>query len=152
LWDGVPGVASPSWSYRTVCRAILGSPVSGVSPDDLVLQVLAAAEPFGAARVSFSRSSVSGVPGWLRAQSPPLVRTAGQRIARAFGEVPSATAIRLHLAALAALRGGRVPLDAENLKLLSEPASDLSIAGDERVDGRTPTATSTDDAAAPDPG
>jgi hypothetical protein len=129
LWDGEPDLASPSWSYRAVCRAILGSPVSGVTADDLVLQVLSGAERFATDKVSFSRSSVSGVTGWLKAQSPPLISAHEQRISRVPGQAPSATALRLHLAALSAINESRVLLDPDNVSLLSEalllPADEL---------------------------
>jgi hypothetical protein len=129
LWDGNARQASPSWSYRQVCRSLLASSAAGVTSDDLVLQVVEAAEPFEAERVSFSRSSVNGVLSWLKAQAPPLVSTKGHRICRLPQQAPTPTALRLHLAALCGLRGGKAALDAANLELLAEglliPAEEL---------------------------
>jgi hypothetical protein len=64
LLDAKPDVATPSWSYRAVCREILNAGPSGVEQDDLVLRVVEAAECFRAEKVSFSRSSVHGVAMW----------------------------------------------------------------------------------------
>jgi len=115
---GRPEGASPSWSYRQVCRCLLEAP-GGLGVDDLVLQIVRAAERFGAERVSFSRSSVAGVTAWLAAQSPPLALVAGGRVRRAAGAGPSDLAVRLHLAALCG-PGGVTRLDEGALSLLAE--------------------------------
>jgi len=120
LWDGKFRLASPSWSYRQVCRQLLAGPTAGVLVDDLVLQVVAAAERFGATKVSFSRSSIMGVTAWLAAQLPPLVVQHSRRVCRLPGTAPSATTLRLHLAALCALGDGQTPLHEEHLQLLAE--------------------------------
>jgi hypothetical protein len=120
LWEGDREHASPSWSYREVCRHLLSSPPAGIASDDLVLRVVDAASLFNAQRVSFSRSSVSGVVNWLMAQTPPLVEQVGKNVARVRGQAPSSTSLRLNLAAACALKGGRVSLDGDALNLLAE--------------------------------
>jgi hypothetical protein len=82
--------------------------------------VVEAAGRFDAERVSFSRSSVAGVTTWLRAQSPPLVEGHGTTILRARGQPPAPSLLRLNLAALCALEGGKVPLDGEAMDRLAE--------------------------------
>jgi hypothetical protein len=91
-----------------------------MAADDLVLGVVDAASIFGVERVSFSRSSVSGVVNWLMAQAPPLVEQAGRNVSRVRGQVPSATLLRVNLAAACALEGGRVSLDGPALSLVAE--------------------------------
>jgi hypothetical protein len=59
LW-GNRETATPSWSYRQVCREIRAAGPLGIEPDAIALKVAAAGEWFGADRVSFSRSSVNG--------------------------------------------------------------------------------------------
>jgi hypothetical protein len=120
LWDGQSHLASPSWSYRQVCHQLLASPTTGVLIDDLVLQVVAVAEQFGAMKVSFSRSSITGVTAWLAAQVPPLAVQHSRRVSRLPARVPSATTLRLHLAALCALGDGQILLNKEHLQLLTE--------------------------------
>lgn len=120
LWEGDRKHASPSWSYREVCRQLLLGPPTGIASDELVLRVVDAASVFGAQRVSFSRSSVTGVVNWLRAQTPPLVEQVGKKIVRMRGQVPAPTLLQLNLAAACALEGGRVSLDGNALNLLAE--------------------------------
>lgn len=120
LWEGDRERASPSWSYREVCRQLLSGPPAGIASDDLVLRVVDAASVFNAERVSFSRSSVSGVVNWLMAQTPALVEQWGKNVARVRGQAPSPTSLRLNLAAACALEGGRVSLDGDALNLLAE--------------------------------
>lgn len=132
LWEGDREHASPSWSYREVCRQLLASPPAGISSDDLVLRVVDAASGFNAERISFSRSSVSGVVNWLMAQTPALVEQVGKNVARVRGQAPSPSSLRLNLAAACALEGGRVNLDGDALKLLAEsvviPPDELWLA------------------------
>ena len=120
LWEGDQDHASPSWSYREVCRQLLSGPPAGIVSDDLVLRVVEAASVFNTQRVSFSRSSVSGVVNWLMAQTPPLVEQVGRNVARLRGQAPSPTSLRLNLAAVCALEGGRVSLDGDAFHLLAE--------------------------------
>jgi hypothetical protein len=120
LWEGDQKHASPSWSYREVCRQLLSGPPSGIEFDDLVLRVVDAASMFNAERVSFSRSSVSGVINWLKAQTPALAEQAGRKVTRVRGQAPSPTSLRLNLAALCGLEGGRVALHGRALQLLAE--------------------------------
>jgi len=120
LWEGDRDHASPSWSYREVCRQLLSGPPVGIASDDLVLRVVDAASVFNSERVSFSRSSVSGVVNWLMAQTPALVEEVGKNITRVRGQGPSPSSIRLNLAAACALEGGRVNLDGKGLTLLAE--------------------------------
>jgi hypothetical protein len=61
IWAGDATMASTSWSYREVLRQILAAGSTGIDVDEIVLQVVAAAERFDTGKVSFSRSSVSGV-------------------------------------------------------------------------------------------
>jgi hypothetical protein len=75
---------------------------------------------FNAQRVSFSRSSVSGVVSWLMAQTPALVEQVGRNVARLRGQAPSPTSLRLNLAAVCAIEGGRVSLDGDAFNLLAE--------------------------------
>src|SRR5262249_23807622 len=120
LWAGDPEHASPSWSYREVCRQLLSSPPSGVSSDDLVLRVVDAAGVFNAERVSFSRSSVSGVVNWLLAETRAWVEPVGKNVTRVRGQAPGPSSLRLNLAAVCALEGGRVALEGRALDLLAE--------------------------------
>lgn len=120
LWEGERDHASPSWSYREVCRQVLSGPPSGIAADDLVLRVVDAAGMFNAERVSFSRSSVSGVVNWLMVQTPPLVEQVGKNVARVRGQAPSPSSLRLNIAAACGLEGGRINLDGNALNLLAE--------------------------------
>ena len=120
IWDGHTRTASPSWSYREVCRQILAAGTAGIDSDEIVLRVVSAAERFNAEKVSFSRSSVSGVTMWLEAQVPPLIQKKGRRIFTQGFLAPMAGSIRLHLAALCALSGGEAILDTDNIQLLAE--------------------------------
>jgi hypothetical protein len=120
LWEGDQNHASPSWSYREICRQLLSSDPSGIAADDLVLRVVHAASVFSAERVSFSRSSVSGVVNWLRGQTPALAEQAGRKVTRVRGQSPSLSSLRLNLAAVCGLEGGRVNLDGAGLTLLAE--------------------------------
>ncbi|MFQ6042071.1 MAG: hypothetical protein ACE5PV_14530 [Candidatus Poribacteria bacterium] len=131
IWDENTRTASPSWSYREVCRQILAAGTAGVDSDDIVLRVVSAAERFNVEKVSFSRSSVSGVTMWLEAQAPPLIQKKGRRIFTLGSRAPMADSIRLHLAALCALSGGEATLDTDNIQLLAEcfliPANELFV-------------------------
>lgn len=116
--------ATPSWSYRAVCRNILEAGPGGIERDDLVLRVVEDARHFGASKISFSRSSVTGVSSWLEAQRPPLIGRDGSCVvAHSFlssaGLLPTAGTLRLHLAAVCALHAGEVVMDGEVLNLLS---------------------------------
>lgn len=132
LWAGDRERASPSWSYREVCSQLLVSPPSGISADELVLRVVEAADGFHAERVSFSRSSVCGVTNWLSAQTPSLVELHGKNVARVRGQAPGASTLRLNLAAVCALGGGRAALEGDLLKYLAEsllvPADELWLS------------------------
>lgn len=121
VWEQNTKVASPSWSYRQVLKQILSSGSAGIDPDEIVLQlVFAAEEQFKAVKVSFSRSSVSGVTMWLESQALPLIRKEGHRIRYQNASIPMADSMRLHLAALCGLNSGEVVLDDENMQLLAE--------------------------------
>lgn len=120
LLDAKPDVATPSWSYRAVCREILGAGPSGVEEDDLVLRVVEAAQCFRAEKVSFSRSSVHGVVMWLEALAPSLISRKGSRLFAGIPGCVSPTSAEFHLAALCELNGGRVTLNASNVRLLQE--------------------------------
>ena len=120
LWDNKPNIATPSWSYRAVCRAILDAGVAGVDQDDLVLRVIEAASLFGAERVSFSRSSVNGVAMWLEAQTPPLLHRKGSRLFAAMPGWVAPTTAQFHLGALCELAGGRAIVDSSSVRLLQE--------------------------------
>ena len=122
IWDGDDKIASPSWSYREVLRQILNSGSIGVDSDEIVLRLVSVAEErFGEVKVSFSRSSVSGVTVWLEGQALPLVRKEGKRILCQNSSIPMADAIRLHLAALCSLDNGETVLDDTKVQLLAEP-------------------------------
>jgi hypothetical protein len=112
LWDGRQDVATPSWSYRQVCREVRLAGPMGIEPDAVVLKVAAAGERFGAERVSFSRSSVNGVTGWLRAQVPPLAELAGGRLRPVSHPRPGLTVFRFQVAALCGLHGGEASIEA----------------------------------------
>ena len=120
IWDGNNKIASPSWSYREVLRQILGSGSIGVDSDEIVLRLVSVAEQhFGAAKVSFSRSSVGGVTMWLEAQALPLIKREGKRIRRQ-SLSPMSDSIRLHLASLCSLSNGEVVLNDKRMQLLAE--------------------------------
>lgn len=120
LGDARPNVATPSWSYRTVCREILTAGVTGVEQDELVLRVVDAARCFGAEKVSFSRSSVHGVAMWLQAQAPSLITRKGSRIFAALPGTVSATSAQFHLTALCRTGNGQSTLNSANVRLLAE--------------------------------
>jgi hypothetical protein len=121
IWEQNTQVASPSWSYRQVLGQILRSGSVGIDPDEIVLQLVSTAEEyFKAAKVSFSRSSVSGVTMWLESQALPLVQKEGHRIRYQNASTPTADSMRLHLAALCGLNSGEVVLDNKNMQLLAE--------------------------------
>lgn len=120
LWGG-GATATPSWSYREVCRQLLDAGTAGVGADELVLRVVsAAAAVFRAEKISFSRSSVAGVTMWLEAPSPPLIQRRASRIFTHNISGPMADPLRLHAAALCAYAGGEASLDAHSVRLLSE--------------------------------
>lgn len=120
IWDSDPLVASPSWSYRQVCRNILDEGISGIEYDEIVLRVVSSADIFKAEKISFSRSSVSGVLMWLDAQQPPLIEKLGSRVFSQGIPFLNQDLIRLNVTALCASCGGDVPLTTNNLRLLSE--------------------------------
>jgi hypothetical protein len=120
LWTRRAELATPSWSYRRVCREIRTAGPLGIEPDAIVLKVAAAGEQFGAERVSFSRSSVNGVTAWLKAQSPALIGQAGIRLHALAHRRPGLTTVRFHAAALCALHGGQADLAGENAELLAD--------------------------------
>lgn len=120
LWSGTM-TATPSWSYREVCRQLLNAGTAGVGVDELVLRIVTSAtSTFRAEKISFSRSSVSGVTMWLEAQSPPLIQRKGSRIFTHNISGPMADSLRLHAAALCAYAGGEVSLDSKHVRLLTE--------------------------------
>src|SRR5689334_8737376 len=103
IWENNKQKATPSWSYREVCLNILNAGAIGIDCDEIVLRVVGAASKFNTTKVSFSRSSVSGVTMWLEAQMPPLIQRKGNRLFMNSPCVPMAESLRLHLAALCAL-------------------------------------------------
>lgn len=120
LWNGGE-TATPSWSYREVCRQLLTAGAVGVGADELVLRVVSSAtKAFRAEKISFSRSSVSGVTTWLEAQAPPLIQRRGGRIFTHSISGPMADPMRLHVAALCANEGGEASLDSRGVRLLAE--------------------------------
>jgi hypothetical protein len=120
LWDGRQTLATPSWSYRQVCREIRLAGPMGIEPDAVVLKVAAAGERFGVERVSFSRSSVNGVTGWLKAQVPPLVDPAGGRLCPVHHPRPGLTVLRFQVAALCALHDGDTGIETEAVEQLAD--------------------------------
>lgn len=131
IWDSDPLVASPSWSYREACRNILNEGISGIECDEIVLRVVSAAERFKTEKISFSRSSVTGVLMWLDAQQPPLIDKQGNRVFSQGIPVLNQDLIKLNLTALCASCGGDIPLTPNNLRVLSECllASENEIVG-----------------------
>ncbi len=120
IWEGKADLATPSWSYREVCRQLLKSGNQGMTADDAVLRVVSAAGRFNADRVSFSRLSVGGVTMWLAAQVPSLVLSKAGRLSYpASNELPH-TQVQVHLASLCRLSGGQCALNSQNLQLLAE--------------------------------
>ncbi len=138
-WGGRAEVATPSWSYRQVCREIRTAGPLGIEPDAIVLKVAAAGERFGAERVSFSRSSVNGVTAWLKAHSPPLVGQTAGRLHALPQPRPGPTSVRFHAAALCALRGGQADVGGENADLLADalvlPTQELRLVLEESLAG-----------------
>ena len=120
MWDGEVTTASPPWSYREVLRQILAAGSTGIDVDEIVLRGVSAAERFDTMKVSFSRSSVSGVTIWLASQALPLVTKKGQRIFLQNSSAPLADSVRLHVAALCALGGEEATLNDEHRQLLAE--------------------------------
>jgi hypothetical protein len=120
LWENRRQVATPSWSYRQVCREIRLAGPLGIEADVIVLKVAAAGERFGAERVSFSRSSVNGVTGWLKAQVPPLVELASGRLHPPSRSRPGLTTLRYQVAALCSLQGGDAVLDPDGVEQLAD--------------------------------
>lgn len=111
LWAG-SNVATPSWSYRQVCREIRRAGAIGIDADGIVLKIVGAADRFGADRVSYSRSSVNGVTAWLREQSPPLIEQVSGRF-RPAGHPPGLTCIRYQIGAICRTGGGEAELTGE---------------------------------------
>ena len=121
IWDGDKKTASPSWSYREVLRQILYAGSVGIDSDEIVLRLVSTAEErFGEVKVSFSRSSVSGVTVWLEGQALPLIKKEGKRILCQNSPIPTAEAIRLHLAALCSIDKSETVLDEKKMQLLAE--------------------------------
>jgi len=120
LWHN-KGFATPSWSYREVCRQLLAAGSVGVSSDELVLRVVAAAEKFQTSKVSFSRSSVLGVANWLMGQMPPLLQKKGEHWIIQSANCLMTEALRLHLTAGCAYYKGELVLSKEYLQFISEP-------------------------------
>jgi hypothetical protein len=137
IWDRQADLATPSWSYRQVCRSIRAAGPLGIEPDAIVLKVAAAGERFGADRVSFSRSSVNGVTAWLRAHSPPLVGQAGARVHAITQLRPGPTTVRFHSGALCAVHGGQARLQGDNAELLADsllvPTEELALVLEESL-------------------
>lgn len=138
---GATDAATPSWSYRQVCREIRRAGAVGIEADEIVLKVVAAAEPFEAERVSFSRSSVNGVTAWLGAQTPALVEQMGTRFQRPVAHRPGMTCVRYQIAAICRTGGGSAELVGRAGECLADalllPREELravledSLAGDE---------------------
>lgn len=120
IWEGNYEIATPSWSYREVCRQILESGLRGINSDEIVIRVVSSAEQFNVNKISFSRSSVNGVTTWLEAQLPSLIQKKGNFIFPQYFHIPMDNTLRLNLAALCALGRGKTNLNSENIKLLSE--------------------------------
>lgn len=121
ILDGDEKIASPSWSYREVCRQIRISGVIGITPDEIVLRVVSlATELFKTDKVSFSRSSITGVTSWLEVQTPPLIKKDNNRIFRRNTFVAASESVRLHLAVLCSLGKKEVELNPANIRLLAE--------------------------------
>lgn len=119
LWDGNTSLATPSWSYQRVCQEIRSAGSLGIEADAIVLKVATTAEQFGADRVSFSRSSVNGVAGWLKAQVPPLISDAGPKLAMVARPRPGLTVVRFQIAALCGMHKGDVAMTAAALENLA---------------------------------
>jgi hypothetical protein len=138
-WSGMADLATPSWSYRQVCREIRAAGPMGIEPDALVLKVSAAGGRFGADRVSFSRSSVNGVAAWLKAHSPPLIASTAGRLRALPQPQPGPTSVRFHVAALCGLRGGQADLSGEDAELLADalllPTQELRSVLEESLAG-----------------
>jgi len=121
FWDGQTYLGTPSWSYRECCRQILNSGITGISYDELVLRVVnAAVQNFKINKVSFSRSSVTGVTNWLEVQEPSLIHKDNQRLSIQDSYVSMPEAIRLHLAALCALNDNAIEINSLNMRKLAE--------------------------------
>lgn len=151
LWMTSTEIATPSWSYRETCRLLLKAGSIGLDRDDLVLRIIASAQMFGAEKVSFSRSSISGITMWLEAQRPALAHRVRSNSIAFANCLPTIGTLRLHLAALCRLHHGEARLDGEGIQLLAEalltvpsaltlPLNELSEAGDEflAVSGSVP--------------
>lgn len=121
FWDGQNCFASPSWSYRETCRQILNSGIIGTTYDELVLRIVnTGMQNFKVNKVSFSRSSVTGVTNWLEVQEPSLIQRDKQRLSIQDTFVAMPEAIRLHLAALCALNDNSIEINSLNTRLLAE--------------------------------
>jgi hypothetical protein len=139
LWRRRPTLATPSWSYRQVCREIRFAGPLGVDADAIVVKVAAAGEAFGAERVSFSRSSVHGVTAWLKAHSPPLVAQVGPRFHPLSQCRLGPTVVRFHAAAICALGGGVANLEGGDAALLADalllPPHELPLVLEDALGG-----------------
>jgi hypothetical protein len=139
IWECRGEQATPSWSYRQVCREIRTAGPLGIEADAIVFKVAAAGERFGAERVSFSRSSVNGVTAWLKGHSPPLLGQVGTRLHALPQARPGVTSLRFHAAALCALHGGQADIEGENAELLADALvlapQELPVVLEESLDG-----------------
>ena len=137
LWRRRAELATPSWSYRQVCREIRTAGPLGIEADAIVLKVAAAGERFGADRVSFSRSSVNGVTAWLKAHSPPLIGQVGARLYALPHLRAGPTSLRFHAAALCSLHEGQADVEGENAELLADvlvmPSHELRLVLEESL-------------------
>lgn len=121
IWDPNAEIASPSWSYREVLTQLLNASSVGIDSDEIVLRLVSTAEAtFGTVKVSFSRSSVSGVTMWLESQALPLITKERRRVVLQNSSTAMADTMRLHLAALCAHCRGETTLDNGNMQLLAE--------------------------------
>jgi len=139
LWRRRADLATPSWSYRQVCREIRTAGTLGIEADAIVLEVAAAGERFGAERVSFSRSSVNGVTAWLKAHSPPLIGQAGARLHALPQLRAGLTSVRFQAAALCSLHAGQADVEGEDAELLADvlvlPSQELRLVLEESLEG-----------------
>ena len=121
IWEPNAEIASPSWSYREVLTQLLNASSVGIDSDEIVLRLVSTAEAkFGTVKVSFSRSSVSGVTMWLESQALPLITKERRRVVLQNSSTAMADTMRLHLAALCAHCQGETTLDNGNMQLLAE--------------------------------
>ncbi len=129
LWDDKYIVANPSWSYKEVCRFIREKGIHGVTADEIVIYVtLSAKKRFNCRSVSFSRSSVAGVTGWLMALDPPLVISQNGRLRINPLVSPSADTVDYALAGASSYFGNPIVLHPLVLDLIGVS---LLMSGDQ---------------------